>query len=65
MQATVKDGSLAVTFGETWEEWLYDKDHPEFQQLVDEWVKKLSNASSSSKGASKGLGKLGSRGGLQ
>ena len=55
--ASVVGSSLQVEYEAAWQEWLHDKDYPQFEQIVSALNTKLSKSEQPAKGAAKGAGK--------
>ena len=55
LQGSIHDEKLIIEYGEGWEDYLYDKDHPEFKEMV---TKLSTNLSKKGKGEGKKWGKF-------
>ena len=55
LQGSIVDGKLIIEYGEGWENYLHDKDHPAFKNMVSALEEKLGRAG---KGEGKSGGKF-------
>ena len=41
LRVVMKDSSVNIVYGDGWEAWLNDEEHPDFKELVQYWNQKL------------------------
>ena len=58
LRACIRDGLLEIEYGEGWDEYLHDKDFPEFKDMVNTLSEKLARGEEGGKGGSKSGGKF-------